>query len=362
MLRAIVIGGGIAGSFISHFLQEAGVDVLMISEKTTYPLVGLIHSMLLRFDTDMALAKRTLEIYRSLDNCCSWVLKEYPAYTFIGESVDINKYIRLWSSYGSDSSEISIEEASKSIGVKLMPGGRVIISKDRLVNIAGIVNHIRSRMKVINGFARLKRDAGGFSALINGAEYRSDIIIIAAGALNGKLLGEVGVSVPLKSYGCRALLLLVGSKLDKAIIYDYVNHFYMRPATPLTASIGDEESPLVDPLNMPNLVTHDFIASMKNSFKSRFGKAPISLFGRQGACESSPDMFPIIGEAAPGLYIMGALNGYGAEIGPALAEALVSIVLGGKPRLDVNRYLLSRYVGVALPSDWGIGHEPHEVL
>ena len=75
MLRAIVIGGGIAGSFISHFLQEAGVDVLMISEKTTYPLVGLIHSMLLRFDTDMALAKRTLEIYRSLDNCCSWVLK-----------------------------------------------------------------------------------------------------------------------------------------------------------------------------------------------------------------------------------------------------------------------------------------------
>jgi len=52
MLRAIVIGGGIAGSFISHFLQETGVDVLMISEKTSYPPIGLIHSMLLRFDTE----------------------------------------------------------------------------------------------------------------------------------------------------------------------------------------------------------------------------------------------------------------------------------------------------------------------
>ncbi|MFP3177571.1 MAG: FAD-binding oxidoreductase [Thermocladium sp.] len=361
MLRAIVIGGGIAGSFISHFLQETGVDVLMISEKTSYPPIGLIHSMLLRFDTDMELAKRTLEIYRSLD-CCSWVLKEYPAYTFIGEEVDINKYIRLWSSYGSDSREITIEEASKLMGIKLMPGGRAIISKDRLVNIAGIVNHIRSRVKVINGFARLKRNAAGFSALVNGTEYRGDIIIVAAGAINGKLLGDAGVSVPLKSYGCRALLLLVGPKLDKAIIYDYVNHFYMRPATPLTASIGDEESPLVDPLNMPNLVTPDFITSMKNSFKSRFGKTPISLLGRQGACESSPDMFPIIGEAATDLYIMGALNGYGAEIGPALAEALVSIVLGGKPRLDVSRYLLSRYAGAVFPSDWEIGHEPHEVL
>lgn len=361
-MKAIVVGGGIAGSFVSHFLNKAGVNVTMITRKTSYPSIGLIHSMLLRFDSDMELARRTLEIYKSLGKCCGWTLREYPAYTFIGDDVDGKRYMELWSSYGSPSKEITINEASQLIGVKLMEGGRAILSIDRLVNIAGIIRHIRSGIKVDNGFATLRSDSNGFAVSANGTEYHGDVVVMAAGAVNGTLLKSSGVKIPLKSYGCRALLFLVGSRLDKVIIYDYVNHFYMRPAMSLTASIGDEESPIVDPFNMPKLIDNAFVNSMKRSFRARFGRTPISLVGRQGACESSPDMFPIIGEVRPGLYVVGALNGYGAEVGPALAEALADIILSRKTRIDVSRYLVSRYLGAAVPDDWEIGHEPHEIL
>ncbi|WP_054857749.1 hypothetical protein [Vulcanisaeta sp. JCM 16159] len=68
----------------------------------------------------------------------------------------------------------------------------------------------------------------------------------------------------------------------------------------------------------------------------------------------------MIGTINDGLLLIGGFNGYGAEVGPALALAVTNYVLDGSWPDYARPYLIDRFGG-NWPSTWDIDTEAHEL-
>jgi len=107
-------------------------------------------------------------------------------------------------------------------------------------------------------------------------------------------------------------------------------------------------------------VNEEVMRDVTNRLRLRFGWL-VRIGSGFGYCEGTPDMRPLVGPLIEDkLYIIGGFNGYGAEVGPALALALVEYMLSGSWPNYAKPYLMSRFSG-GWPSTWDVNREAHEL-
>ncbi|AAL63549.1 conserved hypothetical protein [Pyrobaculum aerophilum str. IM2] len=306
-MKAVILGGGIAGVFTAHFLKERGFEVVGIGGEVTYPLASLVLTTSMPFREDVELARRSLEIYRRFAEP-----REVVSVDILPRWVDL-----------SNISHIPHEVVDRVDGVRLSPDEIAVITKDYLIPVRAIVSSLRKALKFSNSYGFLKADGRRVYVIADGRRIEGDVIVLAAGYRNSIIAREAGIELPLAPYECYAVAFIVGRKVWRYSIGDYVLGWYGRPTMPPIYIAGNgcgkygEGSP-------PN-----YTKRMANLISQRIGTA-IPLFLKVGYCEVGPHGGPLYGKHPlfDNLYILGGFNGYGSMVGPALAERLADLLEG----------------------------------
>ena len=325
-MKVLIIGRGIVGSVLYHLFKKAGHSVFVIESgfRKFYPT--LIHSLLLK-DKDIELAIESKKIYRELNI----PLINYPSYT-IGK-ID-PKIVDEWVSYNFNVKEKFVDWLN---AYAILGEGT-----DSLVFIKKLVDSV----PFFKGVAKIEKG----KAIVDNKEVKADVIILSAGAWNSY---SVDVKLPLKSYYCWAWVTTnKNPMLDKVIIYDYELGYYSRPLFGLGMNlniVGDGETIACNPFTKQN---GDLKAV--EMAKKRLGELKPFIRG-EGYCEGTPDMRPLYGRILDNVYIIGGLNGYGAEVGPGLAKLLFEFITKGR---EEKEYMIDRFQGI---TDFELGKEPHEL-
>ena len=328
-MRVVIVGGGVLGSSLYLLLKERGIEATLLDNGSRKFHVTLIHSTLLK-GKDIELAKRSLELYRR------WgvMTVEYPSYTLGIKDWGI---VNLWSAEGLDVREVEF------LGERAVEGR----GTDRLVNIY----ELRAKAPKVRATGRVVVEGNKAIVEVDGFTLEPDLVFLTAGAWNPY---STNVSLPSRSYFCWAYAVTTRSELfDRVFIYDYELGFYSRPLFGLglrTAIVGDGEYVIAKP--QEGRVKHS--DKPLDSVRKRLGEAR-PFYEGWGYCEGTKDLRPAIGRLADNAYWIGGLNGYGAEVGPALAEMALEFALKG--RLD-REYSAERLNGL---SDFSWEREPHEI-
>ncbi|MGC9105186.1 MAG: FAD-binding oxidoreductase [Thermoprotei archaeon] len=326
-MKVVIIGSGVFGSSLYRLLKERGVEALVVDsgDRKFYPT--LIHSLLLK-GKDVDLALESLRLYRK------WGVRafEFPSYTF---GVKDKKQADFWSSRGLDVRE------TEFLGFPAIMGR----GTDRLVSI----NDLRSPVPKVKARAFLEVRGSKGIVRIDSHEVQPDLVFLTAGAWNPY---STNASLPTRSYYCWAYAVTTTSPLfDRVFVYDYELGFYSRPLFGLgmrVAIVGDGEFVVARP---GEKVEHS-VRPLKE-VRKRLGEVR-PFYKGDGYCEGTKDLRPAVGRVADNAYWVGGLNGYGAEIGPALAEMALEFALRGE--ID-KEYSAERLNGVR-DFDWS--KEPHE--
>ena len=373
-MNVIVIGGGVIGTVLTHLLSLRGVSVTLINSEFQRPRFPLIHSKLLRFPEDIRLARISEDVYMGLSRELGVnVLRPMRSITIIPAAChnDMLGIMGMWHEAGAETHVVSsIDE----YGLRRVNGQEMYIlstNGDNLVNYPLLMSKVHEVKGVnyIRDEATIRLSNHEVRVLVSGNELRGDYVILASGAWNSIITKGAGLRVPLLPYKCQAVAFM-GRGISNVIVYDYVLGIYMRPLgsvidnalSRLGISIivaGDGNSRITEP-GREGGVDRGFISEIRGKVRSRVGEA-LLVGSRFGYCEVTPDMRPLVGTLGlDNLLLIGGFNGYGAEVGPALALAVVDYVLSGSWPDYARPYLIDRF-GNNWPSTWDISVEAHEL-
>ncbi len=374
-MRIIIVGGGVIGSIVTSLLAKEGHDVVLIDAGLQTPRVPLIHSKLLRFKHDIELARISEGVYEELSRTFNVELtRKYTTITILPNECfenNVRRLLGIWSQIG-----IKIEWLSKDelrhYGLRSVNRDEIVLrceNADCLVDVRRIIRHARKlNVNYIRCKAELSLKNDRVKVLCKGEEYDGDYVVLACGAWNSTLLRRIGVKAPLRPYKCQAIAFLK-AKSTKFILYDYTLGIYARPLGTrledvlnwLNLSIiisGDGNSPVVEPTACRG-VDEEFKREITAKVRRRFIGIIKSIEGGFGFCEGTPDTFPLVGLIAENAILIGGFNGYGAEIGPALAKGIVEFLKFGKWPDYVRPYLITRFK--EWPETWDVNREAHDL-
>ncbi len=360
-MKVIVVGCGVVGSFVGWFLKKAGVNVICVSLRKKFPHVSLIQSVMQKFREDIEMAYRSRLIYENITRelCLHNCIKRVKSYTIISsERLDIVKnLIDVWRSY-----DITIRFLT-SQDIKELPfrvyDGEVVFEgyPDYLVRIDRIIHSLWKELGVIESKAKVSMHNGKIKVILEYGEIiEGDIAVISCGAYTRSLLKDLNINIPLIPYKCQAGLFIVSSDRSDYILYDYVNRIYVRPADHPVVSLvnkitlktklmicGNGNSPPIEPDEAERKVDYYFRKDMSAKLKKRFTGAQY-LLGKADFCDTTPDSKPLVAKIG-NLIIVSGFNGYGVEIGPAIAKLVAKLITGKKLDDYEQRYLVSRFTG-----------------
>ncbi|MEM0479214.1 MAG: FAD-binding oxidoreductase [Pyrobaculum sp.] len=306
-MKAVVLGGGVAGVFIGYFLKRAGFEVVGIGGEVEYPLTSLVVTLSIPHESDIELAKRSLEIYREFVS-----VREVLSIDILPRWVDLTPL-----------SSIQYEVVDSFEGVRTTPDEIIVVSKDYLVPVRKLVKSLRRELGFREDYGVLKLRDGKAYVVVKGSRVEGDIVVLAAGYRNSQLAEEAGLWLPLRPYECYAVLYIAPRRLWSLSIGDYVLGWYGRPATPPFYIAGNGCG------NYGSGVPSGYVKKITNLIKERVSFV-YPLYVKSGRCEMGPHGGPVYGRHpdVENLYILGGLDGYGSMLGPALAERLTSLITG----------------------------------
>jgi hypothetical protein len=324
MVDFAIIGGGLAGSIVKKLIKDEGT-VLLIDNKSYERPLHFIHSCLLRYPEDIESSLRSLEIYKNL----GIKISKFQTFTFFNNEEKAKLYLNLWKTHGIGVEEIREprEFGFHGDGFLIPYYGDGLIRKSEIYEKEDIV-----------GNAIINQN----SIIVNNYVIKANNIILSAGYKNELLANQIGFKLPSKLYYCYGLIFISDPLLDKIIIYDYVYDYYSRPLTGfgLPLSFGGNGGELYED---ERFILQEYIISISQGILKRIGKQARALKLVKGICDISLDSKPFFGKIADNIYVIGGLNGYGAEVGPAIAECLVNQMIGKKLMTYCNEYEISRF-------------------
>lgn len=356
-----ILGCGIAGSFLAYFLKRRGADVVCVSERREYPSVGLIQSLMQKFEEDIEMARRTRQLYAEtareleIDDWC----REVRSYTVVHQ--DREKILReLASRWSSAGAVVRFLGENENLPFRIYENEIVLICEnDLLVRIDKIVSELWKILNVRKARGYIKLSNGKPRIVAGNEVYDVDIVVVACGAWTRKVLQSIGIeNIPFIPYKCQAGVFALSTSDDMYILYDYVNRIYVRPAPHVVTGIisklsgtkimiaGNGNTPPMDP-DESDSVEPWFRNDVEPKLRKRYDKVHY-IMGHAGFCDVTPDSKPAIGKVREWLYVISGFDGYGAEVGPAVAEALSKLILGEKLTELESRYLIDRFSGRAL--------------
>ncbi|MCS7095341.1 MAG: FAD-binding oxidoreductase [Thaumarchaeota archaeon] len=193
---------------------------------------------------------------------------------------------------------------------------------------------------------RTSQDVVSELTLSSGERMKVERVILAAGAHNNVLLGQLGLQLRVQVITCYAYKFDLGSPTNLPCFSDERLHSYWRPWNTMMVGGGYDAEWAVRPCyehrEPPRAYVERSLRMLR--YRVRTNVTPKALSSLSGPCEITEDLEPYLGtvEGLSNLVVAGGLRGYGLMRGPKLGEMAYCIAVGKRPSLDVERYGLQR--------------------
>jgi len=199
-----------------------------------------------------------------------------------------------------------------------------------------------NRIKVENGSKVLETDKG---------PVRAKKVVVAANVWAPKLLGELGVQLPIKATRKQVCLFKLAdeTRSPRIIIDDFQNDLYIKPDGQHTL-VGEIETPglACDPDHFQESLDPDTVPRLGAKLVQRLPamNAAVSKGGYAGPYDVSPDGHPILDELTglEGVYCAVGFSGHGFRFSPCTGRLMAEYILDGKTKVvNIEEFRLSRF-------------------
>ncbi len=361
----VVVGAGIAGTAVAHFLAQGGLRVVLVDrnypgQEATGRSAGFLVSQHWN-GLDAALARASREITTGV----------HPE----GESgFTTSGFLRLTSR---EEDLPVMRDRAREIQ---QTGGRAEVLKGRKLSrrfpwlrSAGLAGGLFTPedgyvdpYEVATGFLERAR-ARGAELLVNspvkklaiqGTRVRgvvagkttveADAVVLTLGPWTRGLLHAHGIELAVKGYRVQALVTAPIPDLPVLPMLHEIPHgYYLRPeGAGLLVGDGteyDEADPETYDRGADFALYTDLVAWLTRRVPSA-GAAMVTR-GWAGLCQATPDRLPLAGQLGgwEGLYVLVGFNGLGVMRSPPLAQALAAHLLGRPADFDLTPFRPDRF-------------------
>jgi sarcosine oxidase subunit beta len=341
-VNVAVVGGGAVGVTVAHDLAAEGVAVTLyergeLAAAASGRAAGICYDAFVdRRDADVA--ARAQERFRALadEGAIPWTPCPYVWLARDGDDERAGAIREQADAMADRGLDVALLEAD-ALGERFpaLETGDVAVAAvaeaaahtDPAAYVAAMGERAADAGAEVRTHVAATVEAGDGSPRVASERPRSyDAVVVAAGAHTPGLLADAGVEIPVKPYRVQALT--ASEACDAPICFDATGGFYVRPH-PEGLLAGDGTEPVAaDPDRYDRAGDDWFVADVAEGLRTRLGVDPTVRRSWAGLCTATPDRDPLLGEAAPGLYVATGFQGHGFMRAPAVGEALAAQVLG----------------------------------
>ncbi|MEE9174195.1 MAG: FAD-binding oxidoreductase [Thermoplasmata archaeon] len=361
----VVVGAGIAGTAVTHFLSEGGLRVVLVDRNypgqgATGRSAGFIVSQHWN-EHDAILARASREICTQVhpEGEAGFVAPGFLRITTREEDVPVMR---------DRAKEIRKTGSRAEVLV-----GRKLRRRFPWLGSSGIFGALFTPddghldpYEVATGFLKRARERGA-ELLVNSpveeitirasraqgvvageTTVEAEAVVLAMGAWTTPLLRRHGFALPIKGYRVQALVTAPIPNLPALpMLHEIPDGYYLRPEQAgLLVGDGTEYAEA-------NLETYDrgadfsLYTDLAAWLSRRVPPAGAAMVTRgwSGLCQATPDRLPLAGEVGEieGLFILAGFNGLGVMRSPPLAQALAAHLLGRAPPFDLAPFRPDRF-------------------
>jgi len=366
---AVIIGGGVMGCSILYNLAEQGLTNTLLLERDVLASGSTSKSQaILRMhysnEVTSSLAWQSLEIFKNFEE-----LTGTPSgYTRTGYFLIVGREDReamyenvaMHQRLGIASEIVSIEDMRELAPMLAVEGDESFAYEsesgyaDPYSVTLGFANRAREMGARVQDGANVTdiEVTGGKVTAVLTAEGRveTNVAVVAAGPWSDRLLGKVGVDVPIRPLRHQVVVLrrMPGPDADHPVVADNLNGFSARPDIGGLTMIGAGEEEFVDADTFNQGVDMDVVQPTFEAIAKRIPAMSRAVFrgGWSGAFTVTPDWHPILDriEGIDGLYCAVGFSGHGFKESPMIGKAMAELITRGEAEcVDISMLNLNRF-------------------
>lgn len=381
---AVVIGGGIMGASVAHFLAKKGAGKVTLIEKRSLAAVSTGHSaaVIRTFYSNpltITLARRSLDMFENdrdmLGGDCGFKRIGYMCVFNDHSAAPSRHVLGLEKAQGVDAREISpskIQDLVPPVHVDDLVGaiyephsGYVDPTKTTQV-LCHSAKEYGLDIHEGTGVIGIKIEGNRVAAVKTSEGTIATRVVVNAAGPWGRAMGlSVGLNYSLRWSRESDLVLDRPEKVgDIPLISDPTSRTYMR-SNGKNEILGGRGFPKeLEPMDIDNYDPNLDPNTRQRIEQGLFRRIPALQQGRYVRGWASiyaitDDWHPVVGPE-PGLdgyYAFFGGSGHGFKLGPSLGEALSDIILGQTPTTDIRAFRPNRFAeGELFTSTWGGGN------
>lgn len=381
---AVVIGGGIAGASVAHFLARKGFGKIVLLEKGRLAGVctGRSAAIVRTYYSNpitVKLAWRAVQMFENDQEALGgdsgfrqigFLLLLDEGWKTAGDQI-----LEMESTHGVPVRELSREDIRELAPPLNLEGIVRAIFEPR----SGCADPIRTTESLVNGArqwgltAHVGVDATGIR--LDGGRVRSveteqgtietPVVVNAAGPWGRRVGLWAGLNYSVRWSRETDLIVTQPDDLGSLpVISDPPQRAYYKPHNDNTMLAGLGYPKEVEPLDIDSY-NEDLDADQRGRIETcLFRRIPVLRemeyhHGYASIYTIMDDWHPIVGPEphVEGYYAFFGGSGHGFKIGPPLGEALADVIAGEEPEIDIHQFRPSRFLeGEIFSSAWGGGN------
>ena len=344
MARLVVAGAGAIGASIAYHLALAGADDVVLADTgeiaggATGKAMGGVRQQFTT-EAEVRLAQASVRLFEELGA----PLFEQVGYLFLATTepglaeLEARREVQLTLGVPVERVDASYVRGLRVDDVL----GAVICREDGIADPAGVTRELVRRAAAQGVEVLEQTDALGLDA---------DVLVVACGASSAEVAATRGVELPVRPLVRQLADVgpVAGLPPDLPMTIEE-NGFHFRPAGGgLRLAMGEPELRWDGPPD----VRDDLVADWRERLAYRYPGAAGAPLVRAwaGFYDMTPDVHPIIGAVADGVYVACGFSGHGFMQSPAVGAAVAAELLGQTPPFDLTPYRLDRFEsGVVFP-------------
>ena len=382
---AVVIGAGILGASVAHFLTKLGFgDVVLLdkgavcSGSTQYSAANVRQHY--SNEVGIRLAVRAVEMFSNdeeeLGGPSGFVRCGYMVMAPHGEEQAIRDVVPLQRSLGVQTEILEPGEVAARYpaidvdGVALACLETTSGYADPVLTTRSLVESARRRWlrlaegRAVTGIARSNGKVTGVET--TAGDIEAPVVVNAAGPWGDRVSRMAGIECRLTfSREHEAQVELPADFGEVPVTSDAVQRFYFRPHGPGRLLVGEGWPKEVEPDDPETYDAGTDREHVERMLEKLYARVPglrdraRYVTGYSGIYDITDDWYPIVG-AEPGLegyYAAFGGSGHCFKLGPPIGEALADVIAGREPAIDISPLRRARFAeGDTFTSVWGPGN------
>lgn len=371
----LVIGGGVMGACLAHFLSRAGRDVLVVDRddlnlQASGANAGSLHVQLLSFDfgkkaraggtpaaNTLALGPASVRLWQQLERESGdnleirvtgglMVADSEAGMRFLEQKIALEKQFGIEAELLDARGLLALSPhlSPALLGAEYCPMEGKINPLRATYAVMRLANAQGARFQRATNVTAVMRERGGFSVDTSRGRIRSRVVVNAAGAWAKEIGAMLGVHVPVAGAPLQMIATEPAPKLVDHLIAHADRHLSLKQTATGGILIGGGWTAAFDPARRMN-------HTMRESIEGNAWVASHVLPALKGmhmvrawaGMNIDIDGAPIAGpvEGVPGFFNAVTSNGY--TLAPIVSQLVTDLILQRTPELDVAPFLLNRF-------------------